>query len=90
MLQLISWTLQPRYLKQVRKTSLVLPTQLTFDSDWNLVTIEQAIAVGQDPKMAMFTYAAAKARGEKALWDFAEQHPDLNVTTSESHLFIFM
>lgn len=48
-------------------------------SDWNPVTREQAL------KGSPFdTYRAAKTLAERAVWELAEKHPDLDITTCKS------
>jgi hypothetical protein len=44
--------------------------------DWNPVTKEDALK-GSD----MDTYSASKTLAEQALWEFAAQHKDLDITT---------
>jgi hypothetical protein len=48
-------------------------------SDWNPLTREEALK-GSD----MATYAASKTLAERALWDFAAQHKELDITTRKS------
>jgi nucleoside-diphosphate-sugar epimerase len=45
-------------------------------SDWNPITREEALK-GSD----MATYAASKTLAEHAVWDFAAQHKELDITT---------
>lgn len=33
--------------------------------------------------MSMFAYAAAKSVGEKALWNYVEGYPDVDITASK-------
>jgi nucleoside-diphosphate-sugar epimerase len=47
--------------------------------DWNTATREAVI-----DESPFVVYAASKALAEKALWDFAEQHDDIQVTTRTS------
>lgn len=71
------------YQKRVCSFSLTSCTLLIFHSDWNPFSTEQAITIGQDKTMSMLTYAVAKSKGERALWNFVDDHPDLNVTAGE-------
>jgi len=50
------------------------------DKDWNPVTEERALASGN----GILVYTVAKTQAEQALWKFAEEHPELNLTTSMS------
>jgi len=50
------------------------------DKDWNPLTEETALASGNP----VLVYSVAKTQAEKALWKFAEGHPELNLTTSTS------
>ena len=47
------------------------------DKDWNPLSEEHALASGN----GMLVYSVAKTQAEKALWKFAEEHPELNLTT---------
>ncbi|RXW13235.1 hypothetical protein EST38_g12620 [Candolleomyces aberdarensis] len=48
------------------------------DSDWAPVTRDDLVAHQDDP---YYTYFAAKAISEKAVWDFAREHPNLDIAT---------
>ncbi|KDQ50487.1 hypothetical protein JAAARDRAFT_81852 [Jaapia argillacea MUCL 33604] len=48
------------------------------DQDWNPATKEEALK--PDAGDAII-YSASKALSEKAVWDFVEEHPDIDVTT---------
>ena len=50
------------------------------DKDWNPLTEEQALALGS----GTLVYTVAKTQAERALWKFAEEHPEVNLTTSTS------
>lgn len=50
------------------------------DKDWNQLTEERALALGD----ATLVYTVAKTQAEQALWKFAEEHPELNLTTGMS------
>ena len=50
------------------------------DKDWNPLTEERALDSGN----GLLVYSVAKAQAEKALWKFAEGHPELNLTTGMS------
>lgn len=60
---------------------------LTFSSDWNEGTREQALERKND---AQFVYSVSKVFAEKAVWAFAEEHPDLNITTRKSIYILSM
>lgn len=49
-------------------------------ADWNPIKKED-INADTDPVLA---YVAAKALSERAVWEWAEAHPHVDVTTSES------
>ncbi|KAF7346828.1 Epimerase domain-containing protein [Mycena sanguinolenta] len=59
------------------------PTNSFTDQDWNPVTKEMALDGGND----MQTYSASKKFAEIALWEWAEKHPHVEVTTRTSILF---
>ncbi|KDQ50493.1 hypothetical protein JAAARDRAFT_74144 [Jaapia argillacea MUCL 33604] len=48
------------------------------DKDWNSATKEQALTPGAP---SMFIYGTSKTLAEKAVWEFAAQHPHIDVTT---------
>ena len=50
------------------------------DKDWNPLTEEHALASGS----GVLVYTVAKTQAEQGLWKFAEEHPELNLTTSMS------
>lgn len=50
------------------------------DKDWN--PLKEEIAVGSGNPVLVYT--VAKTQAEQALWKFAEEHPELNLTTSAS------
>lgn len=47
-------------------------------TDWNPVTLEQGLDPSAD---AVMVYAAEKTLAERFVWKFAEQHPNIDVTT---------
>ncbi|KAI0704263.1 NAD(P)-binding protein [Cytidiella melzeri] len=51
-------------------------TYLT-EKDWNLTTREEATAEGVLPFVA---YSASKALAERAVWDFADKHPHMEIS----------
>lgn len=59
-------------------TIRILAIQLVLVlKDWNPVTKEMALTGGNQ----MITYAASKKFAEIALWDWADKHPHVEVTT---------
>jgi nucleoside-diphosphate-sugar epimerase len=56
-------------------TSPVLKAPLS-DKDWNPLSEEVAVDLGN----GTLVYTVAKTQAEKALWKFAEEHPELNLT----------
>ncbi|KAF8996110.1 hypothetical protein BDQ17DRAFT_1364736 [Cyathus striatus] len=48
------------------------------ESNWGEVTIDETRAQAGNP---FFVYCASKILAEKALWDFARQHPKLDIAT---------
>ncbi|OCH87047.1 NAD(P)-binding protein [Obba rivulosa] len=54
------------------------------DQTWNSVTREQAVAPNVDP---MIAYAAEKKFSELAVWDFAEKHPNVDITSLNPPFF---
>jgi len=61
----------------------VIKAPLT-EKDWNPLTEEQALASGS----GALVYTVAKTQAERAVWKFAEEHPDLNLTTISPTNFI--
>ena len=58
-----------------------------FDAiDWNPVTKEMAIHSGSSSAI----YAASKKFAELAVWEWAEAHPAVDVTTSKSIVFLVL
>ncbi|KAF7358482.1 Epimerase domain-containing protein [Mycena venus] len=53
------------------------PNESYTDKDWNPVTKEMALAGGNE----MLTYSASKKFAEIALWEWADKHPHVEVTT---------
>ncbi|KAJ7854759.1 hypothetical protein B0H13DRAFT_1903502 [Mycena leptocephala] len=53
------------------------PTESYTDQDWNPVTKEMALTGGNE----MVTYGASKKFAEIALWEWADNHPHVEVTT---------
>ena len=48
--------------------------------DWSPVTREEALDGTKD---SFYIYVAEKTLAERALWDFADKHPHIDVTTGE-------
>ncbi|KAF8996050.1 hypothetical protein BDQ17DRAFT_1250184, partial [Cyathus striatus] len=46
--------------------------------DWDEVTVEEAHAQAENP---FFVYRASKILAERAVWDFARQHPKVDIAT---------
>lgn len=57
-----------------------------LSSDWNEVTKEQVLDGTHGADDAMWVYAASKAVAERELWKFADAHPEVDITTSQSAL----
>ena len=53
-------------------------------ADWNPIT-KEAILSGADP---MATYSGTKTFAERAVWEFAAEHPDLNITVCKCRFFV--
>ncbi|KAG6821795.1 hypothetical protein H0H93_007158, partial [Arthromyces matolae] len=52
---------------------------LTFDhKNWGTVSREAARAKADD---AYYVYFASKVLAEKAIWDYAAEHPELDIAT---------
>ena len=51
--------------------------------DWNTATVEKALAAGTDE---WTIYSATKKVSEREVWNVAEEHPDIDITTS-MHIF---
>ena len=57
---------------------------LWFYIDWVDTSREKALASG-DPA---FVYVSEKTLAEQAVWDFAEKHPNIDVTSGGSRHFV--
>lgn len=53
--------------------------KLEFCLDWNPMSLEAARAPGTNH---VVVYGAAKTLAEREIWKFAEEHPEIDVTTS--------
>jgi nucleoside-diphosphate-sugar epimerase len=58
---------------------------LSLSTDWSPITKEDGL--NSDEKK--ITYAASKKYAELAVWEWAEAHPDVDVTTSKVSIIIF-
>ncbi|KAJ7457489.1 hypothetical protein FB451DRAFT_1098187 [Mycena latifolia] len=65
-------------------TSVKNPNNSFTDQDWNPITKEFALTAGIDK---MYTYAASKKFAELALWEWADEHPHVEVTTLNPPFF---
>ncbi|KAJ7161816.1 hypothetical protein C8R43DRAFT_991521 [Mycena crocata] len=63
--------------------SVANPTGSYTDQDWNPLTKEFALDSGND----MIIYSAAKTFAERALWEWADKHPHVDVTTLNPPFF---
>jgi len=68
----------------VSVTNLQGPNRPLTDQDWNPSTREQALDGTHDP---FFIYAVEKTLAEHAVWDFADKHPHIEVTTVNPPFF---
>ncbi|KAF7358483.1 Epimerase domain-containing protein [Mycena venus] len=59
------------------------PKESYTDKDWNPVTKEMALTGGNE----MLTYGASKKFAEMALWEWADKHPHVEVTTLNPPFF---
>ncbi|KAJ7881925.1 hypothetical protein B0H13DRAFT_2539917 [Mycena leptocephala] len=62
--------------------TVINPKDSYTDQDWNPVTKEFALTGGVE----MLTYAASKKFAELALWEWADKHPHVEVTTEPAFL----
>ncbi len=46
--------------------------------DWNSVTLEEALDPAANP---LTVYGAEKTHAEKFAWKFADEHPEVEITT---------
>jgi len=58
---------------------------LYTSDDWNPVTREEIISGALDP---LGSYSGTKTFAERAVWEFAAEHPDINVTVLNPPFFI--
>nr|GAT55158.1 predicted protein [Mycena chlorophos] len=63
--------------------SVANPSNSFTDKDWNPVTHEAALAANNN----FLTYQASKKFAELALWEWAEKHPHVEVTTLNPTFF---
>jgi len=61
------------------------PRSVVTEDDWNPSTREEALENGQNSR---FVYWASKTLAERAVWEFSDQHPDINITTLNPPIFI--
>ena len=66
-------------------TNPVIKAPLT-DKDWNPLREDVALSTGN----GTLVYTVAKTQAERALWKFAEDHPELNLTTGVSWISSIM
>ncbi|KAJ6583486.1 hypothetical protein DFH09DRAFT_1360124 [Mycena vulgaris] len=59
------------------------PDESYTDKDWNPITREFALTGGNE----MATYAASKKFAEQALWEWADKHPHVDITTLNPPFF---
>lgn len=59
------------------------PKLMLSDSqiDWNPATTEQVLS-GKHNKNPLWLHGAVKSLAEQEIWKFADEHPELDVTTS--------
>ncbi|KAF7362963.1 Epimerase domain-containing protein [Mycena venus] len=63
--------------------TVINPNNTFTDQDWNPVTREEALTGGNE----METYSASKTFAEMALWEWADKHPHVEVTTLNPTFF---
>ncbi|KAJ7309306.1 hypothetical protein DFH08DRAFT_927331 [Mycena albidolilacea] len=63
--------------------SAMIPGGSLTDQDWNPITKEIALNCGNE----VITYCASKTFAEAALWEWADKHPHVDVTTLNPTLF---
>ncbi|KAJ8474459.1 hypothetical protein ONZ45_g15944 [Pleurotus djamor] len=61
----------------LRSRLMPSPSEPLRDTDWNTLTKEEAIASGND----LAIYAVSKTLAEKAVWEFGDAHPHVEITT---------
>ena len=54
-----------------------IETDFIVWTDWNPVTKEQILSGVLDP---LSSYSGTKTFAERAVWEFAAEHPDINIT----------
>ena len=57
------------------------------NTDWNDVTVEQVLDGSRDSD-PIWIYGAVKTIAEQQLWKFADEHPEIDITTSMLYYFI--
>ena len=69
----------------ILRSAFGVNTNVFPSTDWNPVTKEDALH-DEDSNVA---YQASKKYAELAVWEWAEAHPDVDVTTSKSIILFF-
>ncbi|KAJ7214260.1 hypothetical protein B0H12DRAFT_1205732 [Mycena haematopus] len=69
--------------KQHKPRALYLENDTLYPTDWSPITKEIALTGGNK----MITYAASKKFAELALWEWADKHPHVEVTTLNPPFF---
>ncbi|KDQ27592.1 hypothetical protein PLEOSDRAFT_51149 [Pleurotus ostreatus PC15] len=59
------------------------PGALVLDTDWNTTTKEAALKTGNP----LLIYATSKTYAERAVWEFADAHPHVDITTLNPPFF---
>lgn len=49
--------------------------------DWNTATVEEAVS-GKHDHEPYWIYWASKTAADRAVWEFASEHPEIDITTS--------
>lgn len=57
---------------------------LSRRTDWNPITREQILSGTLEP---LSIYSGTKTFAERAVWEFAAEHPDMNITVCKHTVF---
>ncbi|TDL27081.1 NAD-P-binding protein [Rickenella mellea] len=66
------------YVTSKHDPALLLSDHVFTDKEWNPATMEEAL---DETRNIYWVYDAAKTLAERAIWQFADEHPEMDITT---------
>lgn len=67
-------------LADMNKPELFYTNAVLTDKDFNPATVEETLSGKHNP---FWVYCAVKALSERAVWKFADEHPEIDISTSK-------